>query len=56
MSLFYCCKKVFTHMNDWEKFNESSLLNKKDFSSHLNMEDNKEADDTHAEKFFKILK
>ena len=26
-------------MNDWEKFNETSLTEKKDFYSHLNMED-----------------
>ena len=30
-SLFYC-------MNDWEKFNETSLPEKEDFYSHLNME------------------
>ena len=26
-------------MNDWEKFNETSLPEKEDFYSHLNMED-----------------
>ena len=27
------------YMDDWEKFNETSLLEKEDFYSHLNMED-----------------
>ena len=26
-------------MNDWKKFNETSLPEKEDFFSHLNMED-----------------
>ena len=29
----------YEYMNDWEKFNETSLLEKEDFYSHLNMED-----------------
>ena len=29
----------YEYMNDWEKFNETSLLEKGDFYSHLNMED-----------------
>ena len=34
-------KGVFSYeyMDDWEKFNETSLLKKEDFYSHLNMED-----------------
>ena len=30
ISLFYCCKKMFTHMNmgDWEKSNETLLPKK----------------------------
>ena len=27
--LFYCCKKVFILMNDWEKRNETSLPKKR---------------------------
>ena len=34
-------------MDDWEKFNETSLL-EKDFYSHLNMEDIGDLDYTHA--------
>ena len=36
-------------MDDWKKFNETSLLEKKkDFYSHLNMEDIIDADYAHA--------
>ena len=31
-------------MDDWEKFNETSLPEKEDFYSHLNMEDSTDAD------------
>ena len=30
-------------MDDWEKFDETSLLTKEDFYSHLNMENINEA-------------
>ena len=40
-------------MNDWEKFNETSLLEKQYFYSHLNMEDITDADYTHAKKVCK---
>ena len=45
-------------MDEWEKFNETSLpeKKKKDFYSHLNMEDITEADYTKAKKFVKIFK
>ena len=42
ISLFYCC----------EKFNETSLP-EKDFYSHLNMEDNSDADYTHGKRVCK---
>ena len=29
----------YEQMDDWEKFNETSLLEKEDFYSHLNIED-----------------
>ena len=29
----------YEYMDDWEKFNETSLPEKEDFYSHLNMED-----------------
>ena len=41
-------------MDDWEKFNETSIP-EKDFQSHLNMEDITDSDNTHAKKFVKIL-
>ena len=37
-------------MDDWEKFSETSLPEKDDFYSHLNMEDFADADYTHAKK------
>ena len=44
-------------MDNWEKFNETSLPGKEDFYSHLNMEDITDADYKHAKivcKDFKI--
>ena len=35
-------------MDDWEKFNETSLPEKEDFYSHLYMEDITDADYTHG--------
>ena len=40
-------------MEVWEKFNEALLPEKKDFYSHLNMEDINDADYAHAKKFSK---
>ena len=37
-------------MDDWEKFKETSLPEKEDFYSHLNMEDITDADYTHAKR------
>ena len=34
-------------MNDWEKFNETSLLRKEDFYRYLNMENITDADYDH---------
>ena len=34
-------------MDDWEKFNQTSLPEKEDFDSHLNIEDITDADYTH---------
>ena len=44
-------------MNDWGKFNETSLPEKEDFYSHLNMEDNTDTDYSYKKgvcKDFKI--
>ena len=40
-------------MDDWEKFNETSLPGKEDFYSHLNMEDITDADYAHAKRVCK---
>ena len=40
-------------MDDWEKFNETTLPEKGDFYSHLNMEDITDADYAHAKRFCK---
>ena len=37
-------------MDGWEKFNETSLPEKEDFCSHLNMEDVTDADQAHAKR------
>ena len=39
-------------MDDWEKFNETSLPKKKDFFNQLNMKDITAADYTHAKRFY----
>ena len=40
-------------MNDWEKFGETSLPEKEDFYSHLNMEDITDADYGHTKRVCK---
>ena len=37
-------------MDDWEKFNETSLPEKEDFCSHLNMGDFTDADYAHVKR------
>ena len=37
-------------MDDWEKFNETSLPEKKHFYSHLNVEDVADAEYAHAKR------
>ena len=43
-------------MDDWQKFIELSSPNKKDFYSHLDMENITDTDYMHAKVFVKILK
>ena len=50
ISLFCCCKKVFTHIDDSKKFNETTLSKKEDFYSHLNIEDITAADYRHGKR------
>ena len=43
----------YEYMDDWEKFNETSLPEKEDFYIHLNMEDITDADYTHTKRVCK---
>ena len=43
----------YEYMDDWEKFNETSLPEKEDFYSHSNMEDITDADYAHAKRVCK---
>ena len=43
----------YEYMDDWEKFNETSLPGKEDFHSHLIMEDITDADYMHAKRVCK---
>ena len=42
-------------MDDWEKFNETSLPGKENFYSHLNIKDNTDEITPTQKKFVKIL-
>ena len=44
---------TYEYMDDWEKFNETSLPEKEDFYSHLNMEDIIAADYVQAKRVCK---
>ena len=43
----------YEYMDDWEKFNETSLPEKEDFYSHLNIKDITDADYAHAKRVYK---
>ena len=43
----------YEYMDDCEKFNKTSLPEKKDFYSHLNMEDITDADYMHSKRVCK---
>ena len=43
----------YEYMDDWEKFNETSLPEKENFYSNLNMEDITDADYAHAKRVCK---
>ena len=45
----------YKYMDDWGKLNETSLPEKEDFYSHLDMEDITDADYTHAKSVCKDL-
>ena len=44
----------YEYMDNWEKFNETSLPEKGDFCSHLNLEDITDADITHSDTLFLV--
>ena len=44
---------LYEYLDDWEKFSETSLPEKEDFHSHLNMEDITDADYAHAKRVCK---
>ena len=50
-------KGVYTYkyMDDWEKFNETSLPEKEDFYIHLNMEDITDADSVRIKRVCKVF-
>ena len=50
--LLWKCVYPYEYMTDWEKFNDMSLSEKKDYS-HLNTEGITDADYTHAKRVCK---
>ena len=44
----------YEYMDDWKKYNKTSLPEKEDFYSHLNMEDITNADYVHWKTVWKI--
>ena len=46
----------YEYMDSWERFNETSLSNKKDFYSNLNMENINDRDYKHGNNVFKSFK
>ena len=45
----------YEYMDDQEKFDETPLPEKEDLYSHLNMEENTDANYTHAKRFFRAI-
>ena len=45
----------YEYMDSWKKFNEASLLDKKDFQSELNKENITDEDYVHAQKVWKVF-
>ena len=46
----------YEYMDRWKKFNESLLLDKKDFHSELNKENITDEDYAHAQKVWEVFK
>ena len=55
ITISFRLKGVYSHkyMDDWEKFSETTLPEKVDFYSHLNMEDITDADYAQAKRVCK---
>ena len=56
ISLFYCCKKSvcpYEYKYAWEKISETSLPEKEDFYTHLDIEDITDAGYAHAKRVSK---
>ena len=50
---------LYKYMDNWRKFNETSLPEKEEFCSHLNIEDITDVDQTHVKickELAKVLK
>ena len=47
---------LYEYMDDWEKFKETTLPEKEEFCSNLNMEDVTDADYMHTKNLLKTLK
>ena len=45
----------YEYMDSWERFNKTSLLDKKDFYSELNNEDSTDKDYEHYQKVWKVF-
>ena len=58
LCLFYCYEEVYEqkYMDGWDKFNETSGLEKKDFYIHLNTENITDLNYTYAKKDCKDFK
>ena len=58
ITFFLLRKGIYPYkcMDNWEKFNETSLLEKEEFYSNLNMEDIKDADYMQAKRVCKEIK
>ena len=56
-SIFLLRKGVYPHeyMDDWEKFNETTLPEKEKFYSNLSMEDIAEVDYKHKKIIFRVV-
>ena len=48
--------RIYEYMDDWEKFNETLLLEKEDFYSHLKTKGITDADYTQAKRICKDFK